>query len=777
VAFRGNLAGMDLEEVFGFLAGNGSEGTLEVRSGDAASIRLYFRPDGQVFFPFSARRGTYSLGKLLRHTGVLSRESLEEYLSEVKRQRKAQLLQSEAGEGDLEDARRRQFTEELHDLFLWRDAQYEFLPGPLPPRVAQDLEAGRGLTFEPQSLLFEVARRKDERRRIQHVIPSSRLVLQARPGRQALVIEALNAGGIEVDEDPFSGDLRLDDLLGRWGVPHHLALSVVAALVEAGHLLLLSGDQARTRVQRALERGDGEAACRLLGHLLELEWRGEPGPEGPFQLGAESLLVGSEAFGSGPELSCAMRLGGARAFRLAAELFTARRTFTLSLHTSGARLVISCLPAELTLAVSRPSAGVASEASEGDALRRAVDELAAVVLWPDVDATLTNRKTVLRKDEEPLSVAFTDAQHQEALGALGRWQRRLEQVPGEDAMFLPGGTPAGKGGAAKFLSRFSLRRTLGELRREAKAQPLEFVRFVSKALKKGFLRRPELYELQAAVAGAREDRNDTLVYRLARAGVALGHGADFAPVLAEFHGREPVLYGAPALQGDLDGIGLAAVLQALHDQRRTGTLVVSAGAKEERLLFSRGDAFVLRGGRDDEGEEFLDFFLGDEGEEQVSALAGAGAGFVPQGTLSAAEMRELKDEFLDLLFWEEASFTFYPDDLPDGFFQPAEDHVDKIALETRGFLLEAMHHMAEWDRIREHVPSVTSVFRFVEGRKGQEIGRRAAAAPTLMLIDGRLSVRDLVRVSGEQLLEVGRLLSTLVRSGALELVEPDPELD
>jgi hypothetical protein len=229
------------------------------------------------------------------------------------------------------------------------------------------------------------------------------------------------------------------------------------------------------------------------------------------------------------------------------------------------------------------------------------------------------------------------------------------------------------------------------------------------------------------------------------------------------------------LQGDLDGIGLAAVLQALHDQRRTGTLMVTAGAQEERLLFARGDAFVLRGGRDEEGEEFLDFFLGDEGSDQVSALAGAGAAFAPQGTLSAAEMRELKDEFLDLLFWEAASFTFYPDDLPEGFFNPAEEHVDKIALETRGFLLEAMHHMAEWDRIREHVPSVTSVFRFVEGCKSQEVARRAVAASMLMLIDGQRSVRDLVRVSGEQLLEVGRLLSVLVRSGSLELVEPADE--
>src|SRR4051812_21445657 len=122
---------MGLEEVLSFLSQNALEGVLTVQSGDEATLRLYFQ-EGRVFFPFSARRGTYSLGKILRHTGVLSRESLETYMAEA-RKKKAALLSSATDAVKVEEAQRLQSTEEIHDLFLWGNAHFEFMPGPMPP--------------------------------------------------------------------------------------------------------------------------------------------------------------------------------------------------------------------------------------------------------------------------------------------------------------------------------------------------------------------------------------------------------------------------------------------------------------------------------------------------------------------------------------------------------------------------------------------------------------------------------------------------------------------
>src|SRR5690606_36926593 len=91
-------------------------------------------------------------------------------------------------------------------------------------------------------------------------------------------------------------------------------------------------------------------------------------------------------------------------------------------------------------------------------------------------------------------------------------------------------------------------------------------------------------------------------------------------------GPAPALEQEPVLEGDLDGVGLAAILQALRDQRRTGTLLVRAGGREERLLFHRGDAFLLRLGEDEETADFAAFLLGDEGSDELEALAGLAPG-------------------------------------------------------------------------------------------------------------------------------------------------------
>ena len=52
-------------------------------------------------------------------------------------------------------------------------------------------------------------------------------------GSEEAIVSALNDIGIEVSKSPFDGTLSLDDLLERWGIPHHVALAAVAGLVEA----------------------------------------------------------------------------------------------------------------------------------------------------------------------------------------------------------------------------------------------------------------------------------------------------------------------------------------------------------------------------------------------------------------------------------------------------------------------------------------------------------------------------------------------------------------
>lgn len=804
MGLRGHVASMALEEVLSFLGANALDGTLAVTSGEEASLRLHFH-EGRVFFPFSSRKGTYSLGKLLRHTGVLSRESLETYLGAARRE-KAALLSSAADGPQVEEARRRQTTEEIHDLFLWGDAHFEFLPGPMPPRVAQDYEAARGLILDIQGLLMEVAHRADERRRIRAVLPSSRVVLRTAPGREAEVVKALAAERIDVQASPFDGEARVDDLLVRWGVPHHDALRAIGLLVEGGKVIVLPPIEARAKAAVKIGTGELAVAGRYLGHVLEVA-PDEPGPT------LELDLISSPAFAGGPEAAISLRLPGRRAFALVRALLEKGDPFTFVLRASMRELRLSALPGEVSVvgaeveledvlvgqsalsaralveAKAAASASARTVAGPGaslpidlsalvtpEAFEEARRELVAhalveAAMWGASDVELRNRHQ-LRPGAH--TVALTPEGRAKLVASLGRWAKTLERVPGEDAILVPGARLARGGGAgaaddpaARFFGRFTFAKSLAEVRRDARAKRLDFLGFAARGVERGYLRAPSLDELVSAVEAARGLKNDVAVARLVRAAAAQGLSA----ALAKEIGATNVLARAdapqPGIEGDLEGIGLAAVLQALRDNRRTGTLVVKAGAREEKLYFHRGDAFILRI-EDKDAAAFAEFFLGEEGAEHVEELAENNVrGRVDESALDAAEVREIKAAFLDVLFWEGANFAFFLDELPDAFFAPIEG-VSEIALETDRFLLDAIRALTEWDQIRRVIPTGRTLFRFVDSSKKLATIKDKGNAEILMLVDGRKTFDDLVRISGERRLIVGRLFKSLFDEGVLE---------
>lgn len=794
---------MALEEVLAFLGNNALEGVLTVTSGEDAALKLYMQ-EGRVFLPFSGRRGTYSLGKILRHTGVLSRDALERYMGAAARARKAELLQAEeVSLEQLAEARRRQTAEEIHDLFLWGDAHFEFLPGVMPPRVAQDLAGGRGLLMDVQGLLMEVARKADERRRIRTHVPSSRVVLRATPdaanegpGPEAGIVAALSRAHVDATRSPFDGAARVEDLLAAWGVPHHDALTAVSLLVEEGLVELLPADEALTRAREHLARGELLEAGRLLGHLFDVAPQGTaPGPE--------LELAQAPAFEAGPELTVSMRLPGPRAAGLVRALLVRGSPFSAALRAPGRDVHVAALQGEALVQGSAvdlgdvlQGQGALSQAAldEARAAGAQVEELVPAVrrdealvelvaqsvadlgLWPFVDLELRNRHalplalTRATRVTAPLPPRARDALQR----SLAEWTDVIARVPGEDAVLVadaPPERPAGKDPAARFFRRFTLTRSVGELRRQARAGRLDFLRFVARGLDKGYVRAPNQVELRVELLRALRKEHDLQAARLARALIAQGHPdaldgiADLPPL------RSAAAEGAnPALEGDLEGIGLAAVLQALRDNGRTGTLVVTAARREEKLYFHRGEVFILRF-RDAEAEAFAEFFLGDEGAEQVESLVeqqGRG-GCVAEGQLDPAEVREVKAAFLDILFWEGARFAFDQDELPDEFFSPDEG-VTEIALETDRFLLDAIRALTEWDHIRRVVPSGRAVLRFADLAAKMAAIRERGQAEVLTLVDGRQTFDDLVRFSGERRLVVGRLVRDLVEQGALLLV-------
>jgi hypothetical protein len=210
------------------------------------------------------------------------------------------------------------------------------------------------------------------------------------------------------------------------------------------------------------------------------------------------------------------------------------------------------------------------------------------------------------------------------------------------------------------------------------------------------------------------------------------------------------------LRGDLRGVGLPALLQDLRTTQRTGTLAVTAGGCTEQIHFHRGDAYLLD--TVDEGEAFVHYLVGDKGAETLSELAGQQ---LHEDELDADRQRELKGRFLDMLFWEDASFSFEAGELPLEFYVPCP-RTTKIKLDTERFLLSAIGAMEEWDCIRRAVGGARAVLRFRDPEQKLACVRRYG--DYLTLIDGQRSFDDLVRRAGVDRLEAGRTLARLVRA-------------
>ena len=112
--------------------------------------------------------------------------------------------------------------------------------------------------------------------------------------------------------------------------------------------------------------------------------------------------------------------------------------------------------------------------------------------------------------------------------------------------------------------------------------------------------------------------------------------------------------------------------------------------------------------------------------------------------------------------------------------------VSKVALRTGRFLMEAMQLVTEYEAIVEVIGNSRTAYAFAQA-DGKLKAIQALGHPEILtLIDGRLCFDDLVRISGEQRLEVGRVVRGLVEDGSLEKTGekplpgadiPDPVMD
>lgn len=180
MALKGDLKDINLADIFQTLSMNQQEGTLTVISG-TKRMDLYFSKEG-IHLLTTTDKKYPRLGEILLKEKKITPVELDMALA---RQKMTGELIGQAlidmgivSTADIEQSVRRQIEEEIYDVFSWKNARFEFIPGEPKGEFFDPARLGKPITFDVSGIIMEAARRVDEWEQIHRVVPSMQAVLK-----------------------------------------------------------------------------------------------------------------------------------------------------------------------------------------------------------------------------------------------------------------------------------------------------------------------------------------------------------------------------------------------------------------------------------------------------------------------------------------------------------------------------------------------------------------------------------------------------------------------
>lgn len=168
MSLSGNLKSFSLAEIFQALSNNQHSGTLSIHipAGDANNVRYIHFAQGAITFVSSASPKGYLLGEILVRQGKLTEAQINKALAEQhttgKRLGQTLVALGLVTDDDIAAALQAQLREEIYDLFLLKEAEFDFKVGAEPPPETRGALRSINLSIDPQPLILEGLRRLDE---------------------------------------------------------------------------------------------------------------------------------------------------------------------------------------------------------------------------------------------------------------------------------------------------------------------------------------------------------------------------------------------------------------------------------------------------------------------------------------------------------------------------------------------------------------------------------------------------------------------------------------
>lgn len=228
MSFAGNLKTVSLPDIFQLIFSTKKTGVLFITKGDSKK-EIYFKGGFTIYATSTVEQDLF--GNLLLKMGRISKTELERVLKEKKSGKKIGAALVEMGlftREEILDCLRMQIEEIIYGLFGWKDGDFNFVEGKMPPPETIQTE------LNPMNIIMEGTRRIDEWEELKKVLPSDGVMIELEKN-PVLKTEQVRLSRDEVLVMASIGSgKKMANLLNESSLDQFLTSKALANLMQAG---------------------------------------------------------------------------------------------------------------------------------------------------------------------------------------------------------------------------------------------------------------------------------------------------------------------------------------------------------------------------------------------------------------------------------------------------------------------------------------------------------------------------------------------------------------
>lgn len=787
MALKGNVEAFSLAAIFQSINANQHSGTLKVVKGKNKKL-IYFTK-GEVYLLSEGVKKMRKMGYHLVKNKIVGENDIQEALVEQRKTSKllGEILKERGliSDNDINKILRNQIEEEIYSVFAWRYATFEFIKDFFPPEFLTPNKDVKKVSFHTNSLLMEAARRMDDWKRIEELIPTEQVIFRR--------IEEKNLAELKLDslaEERLShidGKKSVADLLAKWQTDRYEGCEFLMQYTLQGAITPITPKELFYQFQETfLSR-----QFKKCFHFYEFALLTNRELSDQFEL---KLFTTPEFITSSTNYSFSVEnLKDYPLSKMLLTLFDNRVIGTLKIasgvssksifftgdniwFTSVGKNSTSTLldfffrywnvPQEIQQQLfeikfkGESQKSIWEEIAENNIMNeeeiRVVfqeklhEEFCEMYLWNDISIEFIKNECPEEFAESPediLKPKNFGMGSPEIHEFLSYWNKIIARIPSKKVIFyLAAKRIEQLVGEGEILFYLDGKTTIEEIYEKVHIPLSKIFRIIYQGIKDILVSPLGIDKIRYEVDNLMHYGHYLETLKFCHAAIALRQEIDYFQQKITYLEQFGYISFDPEdeykLEGDLASFSLAEILQTLNLNKDTGTLHIFTPERNKELYFCQGEVYMLI--EENQGKSAMADMLGLGEKQDFTAPL---MNFLTEDNISEAEITRIKEQLLDVFIWEGARFEYTKNYLPPTFWLP-QMGTSKLSLDTNNFLVDAIQHIVHWENIRKIVYSLNAIYIFTSPEsKMDAINRYPKNPQAIYPIDGRHTIEDVLRIS------------------------------